>query len=228
MNISVWQNLTAVLPISLAKLPNIKHIDLSYNYPNGTIPREWASTKLEFLAVTGNRLSGSIPNFLGSISTLGYFPAELGKLKKLATLVLNATNNLTGELPEELNGLTSLIELRLSSNNFRGKIPNINITNIQKFEIQGSGLEGPIPVTIFRLRHLIELRISDLSGNTSQIPDLFNMGNMTKLMLRSCNITGTIPAYISEMYNLRHLDLSFNNLEGRIPDDLDRLNLQKL
>ncbi|GKE86604.1 probable leucine-rich repeat receptor-like serine/threonine-protein kinase isoform X3 [Tanacetum coccineum] len=72
-------------------------------------------------------------------------------------------------------------------------------------EIQGSGLEGPIPVTIFRLRHLIELRISDLSGNTSQIPDLFNMGNMTKLMLRSCNITGSIPAYISEMYNLRHL-----------------------
>ncbi|GKC18930.1 probable LRR receptor-like serine/threonine-protein kinase isoform X1 [Tanacetum coccineum] len=163
------QDLTGVLPKSLAQLPNIKHIDLSYNYLNGTIPREWASTKLEFLAVTGNRLSGSIPNFLGSISTLGYLslennmfsgivPAELGKLKKLATLVLNA-NNLTGELPEELNGLTSLIELRLSSNNFRGKIPNINITNLQKLEIQGSGLEGPIPVTIFRLRHLIELRI---------------------------------------------------------------------
>ncbi|GJX98140.1 probable LRR receptor-like serine/threonine-protein kinase isoform X2 [Tanacetum coccineum] len=53
--------------------------------------------------------------------------------------------------------------------------------------------------------NFLRRRISDLSGNTSQIPDLFNMGNMTKLMLRSCNITGSIPAYISEMYNLRHL-----------------------
>ncbi|PWA57921.1 leucine-rich repeat domain, L domain-like protein [Artemisia annua] len=91
------QDLTGVLPKSLAKLPYIKQIDLSYNYLNGTIPREWQSTKLEFLAVTGNRLSGSIPNFLVKMTTLGYLclednefsgnvPAELGNLINLATL----------------------------------------------------------------------------------------------------------------------------------------------
>ncbi|KAI3743726.1 hypothetical protein L1987_56791 [Smallanthus sonchifolius] len=43
------QDLDGVLPPSLAKLPYIKTIDLARNYLNGTIPPEWASTKLEFL-----------------------------------------------------------------------------------------------------------------------------------------------------------------------------------
>ncbi|KAI7753723.1 hypothetical protein M8C21_023348 [Ambrosia artemisiifolia] len=210
------QDLTGVLPKSLAKLPLVNYI-----------------------AVTGNRLSGSIPKFLGSIISLGYLclennmfygyvPAELGKLVNLATLVLSA-NNFTGELPRELSGLTNLIELRLSSNSFSGKIPYQlgNCTQLQKLEIQGSGLEGPIPPAISHLSNLTELRISDLYGHVSQFPDLSSMTNMEKLMLRSCNITGIIPGYISQMSKLYHLDLSFNNLEGRIPD-LAGLRLQKM
>ncbi|PWA57922.1 putative leucine-rich repeat receptor-like serine/threonine-protein kinase [Artemisia annua] len=138
------------------------------------------------------------------------------ELQCMSRRVLNA-NNLTGKLPEELNHLTNLIELRLSSNNFSGKIPNFNLTKLQKLEIQGSGLEGPIPETIFYLGNLTELRISDLSGKTSQIPDLYYMENMTKLMLRGCNITGTIPASISEI-----------RTESAKADDLEGLNLQKL
>ncbi|KAI3764510.1 hypothetical protein L2E82_14519 [Cichorium intybus] len=105
------QNLAGVLPPSLAKLPSIHKIDLSFNYLNGTIPPQWASTKLDFLILENNMFSGVIP-------------AELGKLTNLSKLVLSA-NNLTGKLPEELNLLTNLIELRISSNNFSGKIPNL-------------------------------------------------------------------------------------------------------
>ncbi|CAH1416318.1 unnamed protein product [Lactuca virosa] len=223
------QDLAGVLPPSLAKLPKIKKIDLSYNYLNGTIPTQWASTNLAFLAVTANRLSGRIPTSLGEITSLitvilennmffGNIPAELGKLTNLSVLVLSA-NNLTGKLPEELNLLTNLKELRISSNNFSGKIPNLgNCTKLQKLEIQGSGLEGQIPESLSFLRNITELRISDLSGEGSHFPNLSRMANMTKLMLRSCNIIGTIPGYISQMSNLSHLDLSFNNLNGDIPD----------
>ncbi|KAI7731214.1 hypothetical protein M8C21_030814 [Ambrosia artemisiifolia] len=91
------QDLTGVLPPSLAKLPSIKVINLAFNYLNGTIPNEWASTKLEFISLSGNRLSGSIPTFLSNITTLGYLslennlfsgkvPAELGQLKNLYLL----------------------------------------------------------------------------------------------------------------------------------------------
>ncbi|CAI9279224.1 unnamed protein product [Lactuca saligna] len=223
------QDLAGVLPPSLVKLPKIKKIDLSFNYLNDTIPPQWASTNLAFLAVTANRLSGSIPTSLGKITSLvtvilennkffGTVPAELGNLTNLSVLVLSA-NNFTGKLPEELNRLTNLTELRISSNNFSGKIPNLgNCTKLQKLEIQGSGLEGQIPETLSFLRKITELRISDLSGEGSHFPNLSRMANMTKLMLRSCNIIGTIPGYISQMSNLSHLDLSFNNLNGDIPD----------
>nr|XP_028958944.1 probable leucine-rich repeat receptor-like serine/threonine-protein kinase At3g14840 isoform X2 [Malus domestica] len=90
--------------------------------------------------------------------------------------------------------------------------------NIQILEMQASGLEGPLPSSLSALNNMTYLRISDLSGESSAFPNLSNMTSMVKLMLRSCNITGEIPEYISTMRNLTDLDLSFNRLEGSIPD----------
>ncbi|KAM0048734.1 putative protein kinase RLK-Pelle-DLSV family [Helianthus debilis subsp. tardiflorus] len=223
------QDLDGVLPPSLAKLPYIKTIDLGRNYLNGTIPPEWASTKLEYLSVSANRLTGRIPTYLGNITSLVYLslqnnmfsgtiPAELGKLENLANLILNA-NNLSGQLPVELNSLVHLTELRLTSNNFNGRIPSLESwKQLSKLEMIGSGLGGPIPASISLLSNLEELRISDLSGESSPFPNLRNMTNMRNLVLRSCNITGRIPNYIALLPNLKFLDLSFNGLVGDIPD----------
>ncbi|XP_031120635.1 probable leucine-rich repeat receptor-like serine/threonine-protein kinase At3g14840 [Ipomoea triloba] len=220
------QDLQGVLPSALVKLPFLKIIDLNRNYLNGTIPLEWASTKLEYLSLTVNRLSGPIPKYLANITALVYLnlennlfngtvPPELGKLANLQNLILD-DNYLTGELPKELNGLTKLTELRLSRNNFTGKMPSFqSFKDLQQLELQASGFEGPIPENISTLTNLIQLRISDLNGGVSRFPTLKKMANMTNLMLRSCNISGQIPD-ISHMTSLRGLDLSFNNLEGGI------------
>ncbi|XP_059435623.1 probable LRR receptor-like serine/threonine-protein kinase At1g07650 isoform X2 [Corylus avellana] len=224
------QDLDGVLPPSLAKLPYLKTIDLTRNYLTGTIPPEWASTRLKFLSITVNKLSGPIPSYLGNITTLVYMsiennlfsgivPPELGSLVNLENLILGA-NNLTGELPKSLTNLTKLMELRISSNNFTGRIPDFfqSWKQLQKLEIQASGLEGPIPSSISVLSSLTELRISDLLGEGSEFPSLSNMTGMKRLMLRSCNLSGPIPAFISEMTQLQILDLSFNRLEGKVPD----------
>ncbi|KAJ0836773.1 putative non-specific serine/threonine protein kinase [Helianthus annuus] len=144
VNISLkGQDLAGVLPPSLAKLPYTKWIDLSYNYLTGTIPNEWASTKLVFVSASANRLSGRIPAVIGNLTTLEYLtlennmfsgklPVEIGKLKNLKLLILTA-NNLTGELPMELTSLTNLTELRLDSNYFSGRIPNLgSFTRLEK------------------------------------------------------------------------------------------------
>ncbi|GAA0166445.1 hypothetical protein LIER_43757 [Lithospermum erythrorhizon] len=210
------QDLSGVLPASVAKLPYIIFLDLWANYLNGTIPKEWASTKLEVLSVGINRLSGPIPEYLGNITSLIYLtlennmfsgevPASLGKLANLVTLVLN-TNNLTGSIPAELSHLPKLKHIRLSSNNFVGKLPSFSsLTNLQILEIQGSGFEGPIPSGISLLKNLTELRISDLNGEGSDFPQLGHMTEMTRLMLRSCNISGKIPTDILQMSHLQIL-----------------------
>ncbi|KAJ8549417.1 hypothetical protein K7X08_033124 [Anisodus acutangulus] len=227
------QDLPGVLPASLAKLPYLKTIDLNRNYLSGTIPTEWASTKLENMKISNNRLSGPIPDYIGNMTSLvnvsletnffnGSLPAEMGKLVNLEMLLLNA-NNFTGEWPVELNNLTKLTVLKISSNSFVGELPNFgSLKKLKNLEIQGSGFEGPIPRSISVLTRLDDLRISDLNGGASEFPPLRNMINMTKLILRSCNIHGQIPDFVANMSDLKYLDLSFNKLEGGI-GNLERL-----
>ncbi|XP_075664268.1 putative leucine-rich repeat receptor-like serine/threonine-protein kinase At3g14840 [Castanea sativa] len=224
------QDLDGVLPRALVKLPYLKSLHLTLNYLSGNIPHEWASTQLEFLSLSMNNLSGPLPSFLGNITTLtflgiennlfsGMVPLALGKLVNLENLILSA-NNFSGELPVALTNLTKLTELRISSNNFTGRMPDFfrSWKQLQKLEIQASGFEGPIPPSISILSNLTELRISDLVGEGSKFPNLSSMMLMHRLMLRSCNITGSIPSYISDMKRIQILDLSFNRLEGSVPD----------
>ncbi|XP_074312613.1 putative LRR receptor-like serine/threonine-protein kinase At1g07650 isoform X2 [Silene latifolia] len=204
------QDLSGVLPTSLSKLPFLQLIDLSRNLLSGSIPQEWASLKnLKYLSVMTNNLSGPIPAYLGNITSLTYIsfasnrfsgtvPTELGDLLSLQTLILS-DNNLTGQLPEELKNLNNLVEL----------------------EIQGSGFDGPVPASISVLHNATELRISDLNGYDSKFPLLQNLTNLQKLVLRNCNISGSIPDYIAKSLPLESLDLSFNSLNGTISSDSD-------
>ncbi|KAM6552391.1 hypothetical protein CsatB_002199 [Cannabis sativa] len=236
----VGQDLDGVLPPSVAKLQYLKQLNLGQNYLSGTIPSEWASTKLETLVLSVNNLTGPIPSFLGRITTLkalglesnsfsGTIPPEFGNLVNMEIIFLSA-NNLTGTWPATFANMTNLKTLRISSNNFTGKLPDFfrSWKQLQNFELQGSGFEGPIPSSISVLNNLLTLRISDLKGESSEFPDLRSMNNMQKLMLRSCNIRGRIPDYISTLTNLVTLDLSFNRLEGTIPNFANIMGLSTI
>lgn len=223
------KDLAGVLPPSMAKLQYLKSIDLGRNYLSGTIPKEWESLKLEYLDLLVNRLSGPLPDYLGNMANLTYLclennmfngtiPATLGNLVNLEALILSA-NNLTGELPKELNNLSKLKDLRLSSNNFTGKLPAVHQwENLQRLELQASGFEGPPPPSISTLKNLTELRIGYFKGIASEFPSLANMTKMQRLILGSCNLSGIIPEDIAKMEPLKILDLSFNNLQGGVPD----------
>ncbi|KAK3424557.1 hypothetical protein EUGRSUZ_F01343, partial [Eucalyptus grandis] len=224
------QSLNGALPTRLYRLPFLENFDVTRNYLSGTIPKEWGSTKLLNISVLGNRLTGPIPKELGNISTLeslvvdinqlsGPLPPELGNLSRLLRLCLTS-NNFTGELPRRFVELTALQDLRLGDNQFTGKIPDFiqNLTNLETLFIQANGLQGPIPSGISLLKNLSELRISDLNGPESRVPQLSSTSIKT-LILRSCNLTGELPGYPAELTNLQTLDLSFNKLSGIIPDN---------
>ncbi|KAI4333511.1 hypothetical protein L6164_018305 [Bauhinia variegata] len=223
------QNLQGKLPTELTRLPYLQEIDLTRNYLNGTIPKEWGSLNLVNISLLGNRLTGPIPKELANITTLkslvleynqfsGNLPPELGSLAQLERLLLGS-NNFTGEIPTTYARLTALKDIRLGDNQFSGKIPDFiqNWTNLTKLVIQGSGMSGPIPSGISFLEKMTDLRISDLNEADSTFPALNNMTKLKTLILRSCNINGTLPEYLGDFTALKTLDLSFNKLTGPIP-----------
>ncbi|KAM4101012.1 hypothetical protein ACJW30_05G111600 [Castanea mollissima] len=225
-------SLPGMLPPQLVKLPHLREIDFAYNYLNGTIPLEWASTQLTFISVLVNRLSGEIPKELGNITTLTYLcleanqfsgivPPELGDLTNLQTLVLSS-NNLTGNLPMAFAGLRNLTDFRINDNKFSGIIPDFiqNWKQLTRLEMHASGLKGPIPPNISLLNNLLQLRISDIDGPSQDFPMLRNMTGIVRLVLRNCKISGEIPAYIWTMKQLEMFFLTGNLLSGNVGDSV--------
>ncbi|XP_076932830.1 putative leucine-rich repeat receptor-like serine/threonine-protein kinase At3g14840 [Bidens hawaiensis] len=227
-----FYSLPGVLSPELMKLPYLKSIDFAYNYLNGTIPPEWGMTQLQEISVLGNRLTGKIPPELGNITTLtkldleanylsGTVPSQLGRLLNLKSLILSS-NQFTGTLPAALGELRNLTNFRINDNNFSGPIPDFiqNWRQLSRLEMVASGLEGPIPSYISLLGGLIDLRISDMSGPAQRFPPLNNASGLIRLILRNCNITGELPAYVWMIRELETLDVSFNRLVGGISPDI--------
>nr|XP_023888510.1 probable LRR receptor-like serine/threonine-protein kinase At1g53430 isoform X2 [Quercus suber] len=223
-------NLSGVLPADFGNLTNLKELDLTSNYINGSIPSSFSQLHLVILSLSGNRLSGEIPNGIGEIGSLeelvleanqldGHLPENLGNLRNLKRLVLNA-NNFTGTIPETFGKLTNLTEFTIDGTAISGKIPGFigNWSKLEKLNMQGTFMEGPIPVTISLLSNLTELMISDLKGLSIEFPNLKDLKKLKYLVLRNCLITDLIPDYIGDLEPLKRLDLSFNNLSGPIPD----------
>ncbi|KAK1581604.1 hypothetical protein Q3G72_007360 [Acer saccharum] len=203
---------------------------------SAAIPEEFTDlTYLRELGFLGNRFSGPIPREIGEIATLeelvlednqlvGSLPENIGNLRNLRRLLLSA-NNFSGSIPESFGNLKNLTDFRIDGSNLTGKIPDLigNWTKLTILHLQGTSMEGPIPSTLSRLTNLTELRISDLSGASSNFPNLRDMINMARLILRNCLITGTIPSYLGDLKSLKTLDLSFNQLTGQLPTELQSL-----
>ncbi|KAH9604717.1 hypothetical protein KSS87_004211, partial [Heliosperma pusillum] len=139
----------------------------------------------------------------------GGIPAEWApmQLESISLLV----NRLSGEVPKMLGNITTLTYLNLEANRFTGTVPG----ELGKLV----NLESLMAINHYGKPFIFHRRISDMTGSTQKFPDLSNMASLNKLVLRNCNISGEIPAYIWKLRSLRMLDVSFNKLFGRIPDD---------
>lgn len=167
---------------------------------------------LTHIFLTGNNLTGPIPN-------------ELGRTQQRLVHVEFSNNRLSGEIPPILIGNRTIKRLILRNNNLTGEIPRAfsSRSNLERLDISYNHLTGPIPVyigTIRSLRYLI-LANNRLSGN---IPDYIdNLRNLIELRLENNQLTGEIPEGLTELYSLQSLILDNNELTGAIPAGLSKL-----
>ncbi|XP_043694958.1 serine/threonine-protein kinase BRI1-like 2 [Telopea speciosissima] len=221
-------NLHGPVPAQLGKLANLEQLMAWFNGLQGKIPAELGQCRnLKNLILNNNFLTGEIPVELFNCSNLewisltsngitGEIPREFGLLSRLAVLQL-ANNSLSGHIPKELANCSSLVWLDLNSNKLTGEIPP-------------------------RLGRQLGAKSQNgiLSGNT--LAFVRNVGNSCKGVggllefagirperlsevpkLKTCDFTrlysGPILSLWTHYQTLEYLDLSYNELIGKIPEE---------
>ncbi|KAL4618733.1 hypothetical protein ACB092_06G032400 [Castanea dentata] len=229
------------IPMSLGNLTKITDIMLQYNNFTGYIPSSLSHLKdLKLVNFSHNKFEGSIPVSFGNLTKVtnimlqhnnftGYIPSSLSHLKDL-NLVDLSYNKFEGSIPVSLGNLTKVIGITLQYNNFTGHIPSSlsnlkDLTFINFSHNNFGGFGGKIPF----LTNLTKLSAVDLSYNqlTSQIGEFQPNNSLQYLRLENNRLYGSLPRSISNLVNLKELNIASNDLSGIV--ELDKsTNLEEL
>ncbi len=223
-------NLVGQLPSEIANLSELEVLDIISNDVSGIVlDKVTTLTKLRILNIAGNRISGSIPNNIEDLINLeiaflsynqleGTLPSSLANMKQLS--FLHASNNLIqGEIPSSFGSFEQMRQVNLSANFLIGNITELgDIESLQLLALDFNGFTGEIPSSLANINYLQSLSLSynHLEG---VIPN--GLTQLRDLRLNNNNLSGTIPEDITSIGKESfHLNLSHNNLTGRIRGDL--------
>lgn len=222
-DLSVFANLTKLVKLSM-----------SNNSMTGKIPDNIGDFKsLEFLDVSNNLFSSSLPAGFGKLGSLknlslagnnfsGSIPDTISGLVSIQSLDLSR-NSFSGSLPLSLTRLNNLMYLNVSSNGFTRRIPRgfEMISGLQVLDLHGNTFDGHLDGEFFLLTNASHV---DFSSNmlVSSNPDKLMPGlseSIKYLNLSHNQLTGSL---ISEgelrlFASLKVLDLSYNQLSGDLP-----------
>ncbi|XP_059641816.1 receptor-like protein 7 [Cornus florida] len=226
-------NLSGPIPNSVANLTRLVYLDLSTNMFIGPIPSFHKLKSLTHIDLSRNFLRGSIP------------PNHFEGLQNLVYIDLRY-NSFNGSIPSSLLAIQSLQKIQLSFNQFGGQVPeyqNASSSPLNTLDLSNNNFEGPIPMSVFELKSLNVLLLSsnnfttiklesftglpnlttlDLSHNSLSIDtsgsssSLFSFPQIHRLRLASCKLQ-SFPN-LQNLSGLYELDLSHNQIDGKIPN----------
>ncbi|XP_022925061.1 polygalacturonase inhibitor-like [Cucurbita moschata] len=198
-------NLVGPIQPALAKLHNLKHLDISWTNISGTIPDFLSSlTKLTYIRLSFSNLSGAIPSSLSKLPNLKFLQLDRSKL--------------TGQIPYSFGDFKAKgFYLYLSHNKLSGKIPpSLSRVDFESVDLSRNKLEGDASMIFGVHRHTWKV---DLSRNLLEF-DMSKVVFSTSLFMLDLNhnkIYGGLPPQMTKLSNLNSFNVSYNRLCGQIP-----------
>ncbi|GLJ42071.1 hypothetical protein SUGI_0871170 [Cryptomeria japonica] len=247
------------IPSTIWNISCLEHLRLRDTRIEGEIPFAiWNMSPLKDLLLSNTRIEGEIPSAIGNALSLeslslsntrfeGEIPLSIVNLSKLVELDLSY-NMLTGVIPPSLDSLSTLVRLHLNANELHGMIPStisnhfhgripcqvIGLPNLQILDLSGNNLSQPIPRNLTNLLTMVNA----LQSNPNDLEDVRYTNKITiswkgwdvefvkVLFILKCidlsnnNLSGRIPSKMGSLEGLTALNLSRNHLRGRIPKNI--------
>jgi len=169
--------------------------------------------------LSDNRISGSVPPCIGSIS-FGYHADDLDFQTLFSFIFFGAGFSSMDnddppfmyDTPYDLQGFTFSTKgnIYAYSHNFFNLMFGIDLS--------GNMLSGEIPWEIGNLTRVKSLNLSN-NHFSGRIPaSLANMSAVESLDLSHNELNGPIPLQLSQLWSLEVFSVAYNNLSGCIPD----------
>ncbi|CAD6255122.1 unnamed protein product [Miscanthus lutarioriparius] len=204
------------IPMNITNLSCLQYMDLNNNKISGSLPIYLSNLKfVKNTSMMGcSDSNATILTLLNSLSMV-WKGQELnyGSIKRILdtsmTSIDLSSNDLTGEIPEEIVVLDALVNLNLSRNHLTGVIPKKigEMQSLQSLDLSRNMLSGEIPATLSNLTFLsyLELSYNDLTGRIpsgvqldtlyAEYPSMYigNVGLCGHPLQNNCSSEGHAP-----------------------------------
>eukprot|EP01018_Ginkgo_biloba_P022665 Gb_23616 [translate_table: standard] len=245
-------NLGGHIPLTLANLRQLKHLDLSNNRIAGIIPAVLANcSNLRYIQLDNNELYGEIPSelsYLRNLSILtvshnhlkGRIPESFASLGKLKVINLSK-NGFVGTLPHSWEQNEELQILMLGYNKLEGSLPSWiwRLKKLILLDLSNNNLTGQISIHASQVQAL-ERQFNrslqlDKEKFTDSIPAISSSYKFWSHLFEAVEVDPIIFNFkgyelpFSQFYTIEmFLDLSGNQLSGRIPSEIGLLKVRYL
>ncbi|XVE80114.1 hypothetical protein DITRI_Ditri14bG0113200 [Diplodiscus trichospermus] len=227
------RGLTGKISSSLARLDELKRLDLSCNYLGDVLPLELSNLKqLEFLDLSYNMLSGSVSKPVSGLISVKWLNIssnsfngdllELGQFPEVA--VFNLSNNsFTGHISSQIcSNFKGIQVLDLSMNHFVGTLEGLDNCSIslKQLHLDYNLLSGYLPDSLYSMSSLEQLSISgnNFSGQLSK--KLCKLSSLKSLIVSGNQLLGRLPDVFGNLAQLELLCAHSNLFSGPLPSSL--------
>ncbi|KAI4974204.1 hypothetical protein ZWY2020_047484 [Hordeum vulgare] len=202
--------ITGHIPQSLCKAEALYALDLSSNLLEGQLPQCFGVKNIHFLMLSNNRFYGNFPFFLKNWRQLTFLDLS--------------HNSFSGRLPLWIGDLVELRFLRLNQNMFLGEIPTTisNLSRLHHLNLAGNGLSGAIPWHLSNVIAMTGKYVKDAMIDSYPYDGhsyMFSTYNFSSVVVKGHELN-----YGIGILDLVSIDLSFNQLTGKIPEEIASLD----